>query len=86
MVNRSTWWATAVATAVGTVVGTGGWLLGIGKYVSSAHPGWALFWITIFVTVITEIVTRIIVEEESRHKIARAQATQPSSTPRTPQL
>jgi cysteine synthase len=78
MVKRSTWWA----TAVGTAVGTGGWFLGIGKYVSPTHPGWALFWITLAAT----IITRIIVDEEIRHKTSRAQATQPSSAPRNPQL
>ncbi|MFZ0746686.1 MAG: hypothetical protein WAM85_19920 [Terracidiphilus sp.] len=77
MVKRSTWWA----TAVGTAVGTGGWLLGIGKYVSPTHPGWALFWITLAATIITQI----IVEQEIRHRIARAQATQPSGSPQTPQ-
>ncbi len=75
MVKRSTWWA----TAVGTAVGTGGWVFGIGKYVSSAHPGWALFWITLAATIITQIV----VEAEIRHKIARAQATRPSNSLRT---
>jgi hypothetical protein len=75
MVKRSTWWA----TAVGTAVGTGGWLLGIGKYVSPAHPGWALFWTTLAATIITQI----IVEKEIRNKIARAQATQPSNSPQT---
>jgi cysteine synthase len=74
MVRRSTWWA----TAVGTAVGTGGWLLGIGKYVSSAHPGWALFWITLAATVITQVA----VEWEVRHRIARAQTAQPSSSAR----
>ena len=78
MVKRSTWWA----TAVGTAVGTGGWFLGIGKYVSSKHPGWALFLITLAATIITQIS----VEQEIRHKIARAQATQPSNSPRNPQL
>ncbi len=78
MVRRSTWWA----TAVGTAVGTGGWLLGIGKYVSPTHPGWALFWITLAATIITQI----IVEEEIRRKIGRAQATQPSKSLRTPSL
>lgn len=74
MVRRSTWWA----TAVGTAVGTGGWLLGIGKYVSPAHPGWALFWITLAATVITQVA----VEWEVRHRIARAQTAQPSSSVR----
>jgi cysteine synthase len=78
MVKRSTWWA----TAVGTAVGTGGWLLGIGKYVSSAHPGWALFGITLAATIITQIT----VEREVRHRIARAQAAQSSSPPRDQQL
>jgi hypothetical protein len=78
MVRRSTWWA----TAVGTVVGTGGWLLGIGKYVSPAHPGWALFWITLAATVVTQIA----VEQEIRHRIVRTQATQGSSSPRNPPL
>ena len=73
MVRRSTWWA----TAVGTAVGTGGWLLGIGKYVSPAHPGWALFWITLAAT----IVTQIAVEREIRHRISRAQSLQPPSRP-----
>ena len=72
MVKRSTWWATAVGTAVGTC----GWVLGIGKYVSSAHPSWALFWITVGAT----IITRIIVEAEIRHKTAGAQATRPSGS------
>lgn len=78
MVKRSTWWS----TAVGTAVGTGGWFLGIGKYVSPVHPGWALFWITLAATIITQI----IVEEEIRHKISRALATRPSNSPRTPPL
>lgn len=72
MVKRSTWWA----TAVGTAVGTGGWVLGIGKYLSSAHPGWGLFWITLAATIITQIVA----EAEIRRNIARAQATRPSSS------
>lgn len=74
MVKRSTWWA----TAVGTAVGMGGWVLGIGKYVSSAHPGWALFWITLAATVITQIA----VEREDRDRIARAQAAQPPASSR----
>lgn len=78
MVRRSTWWA----TAVGTSVGTGGWILGIGKSVSPTHPGWALFWITLAATIITQI----IVEGEIRRKIGRAQAAQPSSSPRAPSL
>jgi len=86
MVQRSTWWANAVATAVGTVVGTGGWFLGIGRYVSPTHPGWALFWIALAATVLAQIITHIVVEGEIRHKIARAQATQASSSSRTPQL
>jgi hypothetical protein len=77
MVKRSTWWA----TAVGTAVGTGGWLLGIGRIVSPAHPGWALFWITIAATIITQIT----VEWEIRHNIARAQNGQASSPPQAPQ-
>ena len=76
MVKRSTWWA----TAVGTAVGTGGWLLGIGRIVSPAHPGWALFWITIAATIITQIV----VEIKIRRNIARAQNEQPSSSPQVP--
>jgi hypothetical protein len=78
MVRRSTLWA----TAVGTAVGTGGWILGIGRYVSPTHPGWALFWITLAATIITQI----IVEEEIRRKIGRAEASQPSNSPRTPSL
>jgi hypothetical protein len=74
MVKRSTWWA----TAVGTAVGTGGWLLGIGRFVWPAHPGWALFWITIAATIITQIA----VELEVRHNIARAQNAQPPSSPK----
>jgi cysteine synthase len=68
MVRRSTWWA----TAIGTAVGTGGWLLGVGRIASPAHPGWALFGITIAATIITQIA----VEWETRHNIARAQAGQ----------
>jgi len=68
MVKRSTWWA----TAVGTAVGTGGWLLGFGRIVSPAHPGWALFWITLAATIITQVT----VEWEVRHNIARAQNAQ----------
>lgn len=76
MVKRSTWWA----TAVGTAVGTSGWLLGIGKYISSAHPGWALFWITLAATIITQI----LVETEIRHKIARVEASKPAGSPADP--
>jgi len=68
LVKRSTWWA----TAVGTAVGTGGWFLGVGRIVSPAHPGWALFWITLAATIITQIA----VELETRHNIARAQGGQ----------
>ena len=64
MVRRSTWWA----TAVGTAVGTGGWLLGVGKFVSPAHPGWALFFISLAATTVTQIA----VEWEMRQNIARA--------------
>jgi hypothetical protein len=77
MVKRSIWWA----TAVGTAVGTGGWLLGVGRFVSPAHPGWALFWITIAVTIITQIV----VEIEMRHSVARMQNAHRSGAPHTPQ-
>ncbi|MGP8250508.1 MAG: hypothetical protein ACLQHF_00640 [Terracidiphilus sp.] len=77
LVKRSTWWA----TAVGTAVGTGGWMLGIGRFVSPAHPGWALFWITLVATIITQIT----VEWEIRHNIARAHNAQPPSSPQAPQ-
>ena len=78
MVKRSTWWATAVGTAVGIC----GWLLGIGKYVSAAHPGWALMGFTLAATVITQIT----VEQKVRQRIARAQDAQTSSPSRAPQV
>jgi len=77
MVRRSTWWA----TAVGTAVGTGGWLLGVGKFVSPAHPGWALFWITIGAT----IVTQIVVEVEVRRNVGRMQSADRSGAPNAEQ-
>jgi hypothetical protein len=76
MVKRSTWWA----TAVGTAVGTGGWMLGIGRFVSPAHPGWALFWLTIASTIITQI----IVEIKVRRNIARAQNAHSASSSQAP--
>jgi hypothetical protein len=56
-------------------------MLGIGRFVSPAHPGWALFWITIAATLITQIV----VEIEVRRNIARAQNALPSRPPQAPQ-
>jgi hypothetical protein len=50
-------------------VGTGGWILGLGKLVWPAHPGWALF----FVTLAATIVTQIAVEREVRNAARRAQ-------------
>ena len=52
MSSRSTW----AATAVGTAVGTCGWLMGLGHFVWPAHPGWALFFLTIAATIATSIV------------------------------
>jgi len=65
MSARANW----AATAVGTAVGTGGWILGLGKLVWPAHPGWALF----FVTLAATIVTQIAVEREVRNAARRAQ-------------
>jgi hypothetical protein len=50
-------------------VGTGGWILGLGNLVWPAHPGWALF----FVTLAATIVTQIAVEREVRNAARRAQ-------------
>jgi cysteine synthase len=76
-VKRSTWWG----TAVGTAVGTGGWLLGIGRFVWPAHPLLAIF----ALTVASGIITQITVDWEIRHNIARAQNAQPPSPPQAPQ-
>jgi len=65
MSARANW----AATAVGTAVGTGGWILGLGNLVWPAHPGWALF----FVTLAATIVTQIAVEREVRNAARRAQ-------------
>ncbi len=58
MSARSSW----AATAVGTAVGTCGWLFGLGKIAWPAHPGWAMFFITLAVT----ILTLVVVEREVR--------------------
>ena len=47
----STW----AATVVGTAIGTGGWILGLGNLVWPAHPGWALFFITLAATIATQV-------------------------------
>ncbi len=65
-ISRSTW----AATAVGTAVGTGGWILGLGNFVWPAHPGWALFFITLAAT----LGTQIAVEHEGRNAARRAQS------------
>lgn len=59
MSAKSTW----TATAVGTVVGTCGWLLGLGRIFWPAHPGWALFFLTVAATILTSVV----VERQVRH-------------------
>jgi hypothetical protein len=51
-------------------VGTGGWILGLGNFVWPAHPGWALFFITLAAT----IVTQVAVEREVRSAARRAQS------------
>jgi hypothetical protein len=51
-------------------VGTGGWILGLGNFVWPAHPGWALFFITLAAT----IATQIAVEHEVRSAARRAQS------------
>ena len=66
MSARSTW----AATAVGTIVGTGGWILGLGHVVWPAHPGWALFFITLAAT----IATQIVVERGVRNAARRSQS------------
>jgi len=66
MSARANW----AATAVGTAVGTGGWILGLGNFVWPAHPGWALFFITLAAT----IATQIAVEHEVRSAARRAQS------------
>jgi hypothetical protein len=66
MSARANW----AATAVGTAVGTGGWILGLGNFVWPAHPGWALFFITLAAT----IVTQVAVEREVRSAARRAQS------------
>ena len=66
MSARSNW----AATAVGTAVGTGGWIFGLGNFVWPAHPGWALF----FVTLAATIATQIAVEHEVRSAAHRAQS------------
>ena len=63
MSARSTW----AATAVGTVVGTGGWIFGLGNLVWPAHPGWALFFITLAAT----IAAQVVVEREVLRAAAR---------------
>lgn len=77
MVRRSTWWA----TAIGTAVGMGGWLLGIGGLMSPAHPGWALFWVTLVATILTQI----LVEAYIRRKIGREDTAPAASSSRNPQ-
>ena len=66
MSARANW----AATAVGTAVGTGGWILGLGNFVWPAHPGWALFFITLAAT----IVTQVAVGREVRSAARRAQS------------
>jgi hypothetical protein len=66
MSGRSGW----AATAVGTAVGTGGWILGLGHIVWPAHPGWALF----FVTLAATIATQVAVEREVRSSASRTQS------------
>lgn len=58
MTARANW----AATAVGTAVGTGGWMLGLGKLLSPAHPMEALF----FATLAATIATLILVDRASR--------------------
>jgi hypothetical protein len=48
-------------------VGTGGWILGLGNFVWPAHPGWALFFITLAAT----IATQVAVERVVRNAAAR---------------
>jgi hypothetical protein len=54
---RASW----AATAVGTAVGTGGWILGLGNWLSPAHPMWALLFLTLGATILTSIVVQRIV-------------------------
>ena len=51
MSARANW----AATAVGTAAGTGGWIFGLGHVLWPAHPGWALFFITLAATVATQV-------------------------------
>jgi hypothetical protein len=51
-------------------VGTGGWIFGLGNLVWPAHPGWALFFITLAAT----IATQVAVEREVRSAARRAQS------------
>jgi hypothetical protein len=48
-------------------VGTGGWIFGLGNLVWPAHPGWALFFITLAAT----IAAQVVVEREVRRAAAR---------------
>jgi hypothetical protein len=48
-------------------VGTGGWIFGVGNFVWPAHPGWALFFITLAAT----LATQIVVEREVCNASAR---------------
>jgi len=62
MSARSTW----AATAAGTAVGTGGWIFGLGRVLWPAHPGWALFLLTIAVTIVTQVVVEMEVRRNAR--------------------